>query len=90
MPKIRANQASVLAVPVTRSAFGFTDASQPAAMTVVFVHFALYVYWKSVMFAGVLSFAYSSAVLNATATSGRSCAPARAAASVAVCSWRLA
>ena len=40
MPKMRANQALVLAVPDTTSAFGLTAASHPVAMIEVFVHFA--------------------------------------------------
>jgi len=57
MPKRRANQASVLAEPDTTSAFGFTAASQPAAMTEVLVHLVWYVNWYVERFAGILSVA---------------------------------
>src|SRR4029078_927224 len=65
MPNRRANQAFVLALPLTTVAFGVTDGLQPAATTEVFVHFA--VNWKSKLarFCGLLASPYSSAVAHA-------------------------
>ena len=41
-------------------------------------------------FEGLLAFAYEVAIAIAVVAFGRSCAPASAAASVALCNWRLA
>ena len=89
-PKSFANQVFVWAVPATVSSFGFTAALQPVAMIAVFVQDAMYVKLKLLMLAGVLAAAYDCAVAVAVVTSGRSCAPASAAASAADCNWRFA
>ena len=88
MPKRRANHVFVLPEPVTVSWLGFTAATHPVAMIAVAVHEVVYVKVKE-RFGGVLDAAYAVAVDTAVEAFGRSCAPARAAASVALCSWRL-
>ena len=90
MPNNPANQVGVLAAPDTWSAFGFTAGSQPVAITAVFVQRVWYVNVKFERLEGVLAAAYDVAVAIAVAAVGRSWAPASAAASVALCSWRLA
>ena len=90
MPNRPANQAFVLALPVTTIAFGLTEGLQPAATTEVFVHFAVYSKSKLARFGGLFASPYSWAVWNANVAFGRSWAPASAAASTALCNWRLA
>ena len=89
IPKRLAKNVFVLAVAVTTSSFGFTDAEHPAAVTAVAVQVARYVNWK-LRFEGMFAAAYEVAVEIAVAAVGRSWAPASAAASVALCSCRFA